>query len=222
MKDPVRHSQLRTVQYDHVDGTPELGFGLLFLLVAILFLIFAKIPGFASSGLSIWSIMLVFIGGGFLIGHLTQVLKEKLTYPRTGYLAYPRQGRPIKRSTRLLIWIGVPFATIVLLILLLLNRGSFPTQETFIIPPWVPGITGLLFGGLWVIAGWKISLPRYYLIGAATFLASLAPLFIGIEGNLGMALLFGIMSLVLFASGGIALWRYLRRNPVPHEEPNEQ
>jgi hypothetical protein len=213
MPDDLKKSQLRTVQYQHVDGTPELGFGFLCLLVAILFLLFAKIPGFASSSFSTWSILLVFIGGGFLIGQLTQVLKEKITYPRTGYLAYQRKGRPIKRSTRLLIWIGVPLSTLILLAILFLNRASFPAQETETIPSWVPAFAGFLFSGLWAIAGWKIVLPRYYLIAVVTFLSSVALFFSGLEGNLGLAILFGTMSLALILSGFVTLIIYLRQNP---------
>lgn len=223
MTDDLKKYQQRTVQYDHVDGTPELAFGGLFLLIAICSYIFAKLPDLSNSIFSTLIIMLVFVGGGFLIGRLGQIFKERVTYPRTGYVAYKRQGRPIKRSTRLMIWIGVPLLTVILLALLFLNRQRVPAQsQDFASYVW-PGLTGLLFSGIWAIAGWKIALPRYYFIAAATFLIGVGLLVSGVGVNLGMALLFGAMSLVLFTSGGVTLWKYLRQSPLPQEAtPDEQ
>ncbi len=222
MTDDLKKHQLRTVQYDHVDGTPELAFGGLFLLIAICSYIFAKLPDLSNSIFSTLIIMLAFVGGGFLIARLTQLLKERITYSRTGYVAYKRQGRPIKRSTRLMILIGVLLLTVTLLVLLFLNRLKFPTQSQDSTLYVMPGLTGLLFSGLWAIAGWKIALPRYYLIAAATFLIGAVLLVSGLGVNLGMALLFGAMSLILFTSGGVTLWKYLRQNPLPEDAPDEQ
>jgi hypothetical protein len=222
MTDDLKKHQLRTVQYDHVDGTPELAYGGLFLLIAICFYIFAKLPDLSNSIFSALIIMLVFISGGFLIGRLGQILKERVTYPRTGYVAYKRQGRPIKRSTRLMIWIGAPLLTVILLALLFLNRQRVPAQSQDSALYVMPGLTGLLFSGIWAIAGWKIAVPRYYVIAAASLLIGAGLLVSEVGVNLGMALLFGAMSLVLFASGGVTLWRYLRQNPIPQDTPDEQ
>jgi hypothetical protein len=78
-----------------------------------------------------------------------------------------------------------------------------------------------MFSGILAMIGWKIALPRYYLIAAITLLTSIVLLFSGPGGNPGLAMLCGAMSLVLFASGGITLWRYLRHNPLPAESPDE-
>ncbi|MBN2386903.1 MAG: hypothetical protein JXB85_07775 [Anaerolineales bacterium] len=218
MKDPIQHAQQRTVQYDHVDGTPELEFGALFLLVALFYLLLAKVPGLAASSISIWLVMVIFIGGGFLLDRLVKILKERITYPRTGYLAHRREGRPLTRPQRLLIWVGVPLLTVIILVLLFLNRATFPARGVETLPAWTQGFAGLLFSGLWCIAGWKLAMPRYYLIAAVTFPASVALLFSGLDGNLGLALLFGAMSLALFLTGGLTLWKYLRDHPLPKEE----
>jgi DNA-binding transcriptional ArsR family regulator len=48
---------------------------------------------------------------------------------RTGYVAYLRQGRPIKRKTRLLIWIGLPLLPVILLAVLFLTLIHEPSRS---------------------------------------------------------------------------------------------
>ena len=75
----------------------------------------------------------------------------------------------------------------------------------------------MLFSGLWVILGWKISLPRFYLFGAVSLLVGAGLFFNGVGGNIGLALLLGVMGVVLCISGGLTLRHYLRQNPAPQE-----
>jgi hypothetical protein len=85
----------------------------------------------------------------------------------------------------------------------------------------MPGLGGLLFSGLWALVGWKIALPRFYLVAAASLLVGAGLLVSGVGRNLGMASLFGAESVFLFASGGVTLWKYLHQNPAPQESPDE-
>jgi hypothetical protein len=220
MNNKIQETQNRLIRYDYVDGTPDLAFGGLFLLMTIIYAILAAFPGLSNSTFSSIIIWVVFAGGGFLIGWLPQRLKERVTYARTGYVAYRRQGRPIKPWARWTIRIGAPILVIVLLALMFLNRQKFPAQSQDV-NYLNPGLLGFLFSGIWAIAGWKVALSRYYFIAAITLLISIVFLFSGPGGNPGLAMLCGAMSLVLFASGGITLWRYLRRNPLPVESPDE-
>jgi hypothetical protein len=221
MNNKIQETQKRLFRYDYVDGTPDLAFGGLCLVMTICFFIFAKFPGLSSSTSSVIIFWVVFCGGSFLISWLSQRLKERFTYPRTGYVAYRRQGRPIKRTTQLLIRIGLPLLTVILLALLFLNRSKFPAQSQDQAIYLNPGLLGFLFSGIFAISGWKIPLPRYYLIAAAVFLISAAFLVSGSGGTLGMALLSGVMSLILFVSGGLTFRAYLRRNP-PHTEASDE
>ena len=220
MNNKIQETQKRLIRYDYVDGTPDLAFGGLFLLMTIIYAILAAFPGLSNSPFSSIIIWAVFGGGGFLIGWLPQRLKERVTYARTGYVAYRRQGRPIKPWARWTIRIGAPILVIVLLALMFLNRQKFPAQSQDV-NYLNPGLLGFMFSGILAVIGWKIALPRYYLIAAITLLTSIVLLFSGPGGNPGLAMLCGAMSLVLFASGGITLWRYLRRNPLSAESPDE-
>ena len=221
MNNKIQETQKRLFRYDYVDGSPDLAFGGLCLVMAISYFIFAVFPGLSSSTFSAIIVLVVLGGGGFLISRLSQRLKERVTYPRTGYVAYKRQGRPIKRTTQWLIRIGLPLLTVILLALLFLNRSKFPAQSQDQAIYLNPGLMGLLFSAIFAMIGWKIPLPRYYLIAAAVFLTSTVFLVSGLGGNQGMALFSGAISLILFISGGVTLWHYLRNTRLPVDASSE-
>ncbi len=217
--DLVNRSRLRAVQYQHIDGTFELTFGGVFLLTAVCYYAVSRIvmnDSFLSNNLLPFVPLVVFVGAAFLIDALVRRFRMRVTYPRTGFIAY-QKPQPLKRPTRLAIWIGIPLLTAAFLAFLFLNRSYFQTAGQDYVSFLVPSFMGLLFCGLWAIVGWKISLPRFYLIAAVSLLVG-AGLFInGVGGNIGLALLLGAMGVVLCVSGGLTLGQYLRQNPAPQE-----
>jgi hypothetical protein len=219
MSDILKKTQLRAIQYQHVDGTFELTFGGTFLLMAPCLFLVSRLAHPDSSLLS-FAPLLVFAGGAFLFDTLIQWFRRRVTYPRTGFITL-RPPRPLKRSTRLMIWIGVPLLTLIVLALLFLNRSKFPAHNQDSALSVIPVFCGLLFSGLWVIIGWKIALPRFYLTAAVTLFISMGLLINGVGTYLGMALLIGGMGVLLCASGGVTLWKYLRDAPVPQDAPDE-
>jgi hypothetical protein len=108
---------------------------------------------------------------------------------------------------------------VILLALLFLNRAKFYTADQDYVSILMPPFFGLLFSGLWMIIGWKVSVPRFYFTAAVSFLVSAALFLKGVGGTTGIALLFGAMGVVLCASGGLTLHRYLRGNPTPQGTP---
>jgi heme/copper-type cytochrome/quinol oxidase subunit 1 len=91
MTDDLKEPQLRTLQYWTVDGVGELFVGLLFLLVAIVYYLQESTTGsLLSKVFGIVSVILV-CGGAFGGRWIMQRVKERTTYPRTGYVAYKRE-----------------------------------------------------------------------------------------------------------------------------------
>ena len=223
MKDEISQRQLRTVQYQHIDGSFELTFGGSLSLMAISYLVINKVllTNPRLSDLLAWGPLVVFVLGGFLIDRLVNMLRTHTTYPRTGYIS-PRRPAELNHTTRVIIWIGVPLLSILLLIFLFLNRTRFPAQNPGDILNLMPFFFGILLSGMWVIIGWKISLPRFYVIAMVSFAASLVLFLRGVGSWPGLAWLFGITGLSLFLSGGITLWQYLRQYPAQQELPDEQ
>ena len=220
MDNKIKEIQNRLIRYDYVDGTPDLAFGGLCLVMAICYFIFAAFPSLSSSTFSVIIGWVVFSGGGLLIAWLSQKLKERVTYPRTGYVK--PQGRPLKRTTKLLIRIGVPLLTVTLLVLMFLNRQKVPAQGQDQAIVLNPGLMGLMFSAIMGIIGWKMTLPRYYVIAVAVFLISAVFLFRVPSGNYGLALISGVMGLILFISGGVTLWKYLRSTRSPQDNQPEE
>lgn len=212
-EDLVARSRRRALQYQHVDGTFELSFGGAFLLMAVSFFLISRIA--ISNDLLLFAPLVVFVGGAYLMDTLVQRFRMRVTYSRTGYIAY-QKPRPIKRSTRLVIWIGIPVLTGIVLALLFLNRPMYPIGDQDYVPI-MTLFSGLMFTGLWVIVGWKTSVPRFYLIAVVSLLVSAGLLLNGVVVQTSLMWLFGAMGLALCVSGGLTLRQYLRKNPVPQE-----
>lgn len=219
MADDLKKTQLRATQYEFVDGTFEFGFGLLFLLLAAFFFAETHAQGWLLAFVDSF-LVLVMIGGAWLANRVMKRIKEAVTWPRTGYIAYRHEPRPLKHSARLIIRVGVPLVTAILLVLLFLNRSYFQAQPNHNYDLYVfPFFSGLLFSGLYAIIAWKIALPRFYLTAVATFIIGAGLLVSGLPTYSGMALFFGAMSLTLFLSGGVTLWTYLRSTRAPEDTP---
>jgi hypothetical protein len=218
-EDLVTNSKRRALQYQHVDGTFELNFGGAMLLMAGCLFILNKFA--ISNDLLLFAPLVVFVGGIYLIDDLVQRFRLRVTYLRTGYIAY-QKPRPTKRSTRMMIWFGIPFITLTLLVLIFLNRSKVPMASQDYVLILFPSFAGLLFTGLWMVVAWKTSLPRFYLTAAVALLVSVWIFINGIADKTGMSLLFGLMGVDLCIAGSLTLRQYLHKNPVTQKASDEQ
>lgn len=219
MSDELKRAQLRAVQYQHVDGSFELTFGGAVFLMAITFYGVSWITPadtFFARNILPFAPLAVFVGAGFLLDALIKRLRMRVTIPRSGYITY-QKPQPLKRSTRLVIWIGIPVLTVILETVLFLNRTKFQTGSQESVSFLMPVFLGLLLSGLWVIVGWKIAISRFYLIAVISLLVSGGLFFNGVGSNTGMAVLLGAMGSALCVSGGVTLWRYMRNNHLPED-----
>src|SRR5215212_191695 len=102
----LNKTYLRTIQYWFEDGIVELGIGSLFLLLGIYFYLQATLEN------KVWveqlsaSFALVFILGWYLIDSFIRSAKERITFPRTGYVAY-KPDKSNKKLVRLVLAIVV-------------------------------------------------------------------------------------------------------------------
>jgi hypothetical protein len=195
----LKSTTRRTRQYWTEDGLPEIFVGVLFLILAVYFYLQAVLPaGSLLNTLLEAGFALLVIGSVFLGRRILQFLKARLTYPRTGYVAY-RQPSDRQR------WVtaGVAFAMGSIVTALLVNApASFD---------WMPAVSGLIVAVICLISGIRLGLPRYYLLAAASLGLGLllAP---GWLGDLpALAAYYALMGLVLCLSGGLTLRGYLRR-----------
>jgi hypothetical protein len=211
-KDPATRSQLRAIQYWYIDGTFEFSFGLLCLILALYFFVEISTQGTWVSALIDASLVLFILGGAWLINRLLRQLKERITYPRTGYVSYQRKSG-LKRGWRLLLGMLIGGAVSALTIILLNNDAL-----QFAV---IPLVSGCVLAFVLVIMGWRSALPRFYLLAGVSAGIGIILAFNGPGNYLGVAVYYLAVSLVLFASGAHTLFNYLRQNPAPREEQDE-
>jgi RsiW-degrading membrane proteinase PrsW (M82 family) len=96
MKDELQNYMSRPKRYNNIDGTGEIGMGLMALCYGLLAYLQDVLPNN-----SMWShgsaSMLLFLAGVLvmvgLILWVPKAIKKRITWPRTGYVAYRRGGK---------------------------------------------------------------------------------------------------------------------------------
>jgi len=209
MPDDLRKPQLRTLQYFFVDGSFEFGFGLMCLILAAFFYAESHVQGWLLAIVDS-SLVLVMIGGAWLINRLTRQLKERITWPRTGYVRYVRReaGKRGRRIALVMLSGGLAGAFATLLV----------TNPNLTIAP-LPILSGFLLGIVMVVLGWRFALGRFYLLAGLSAGIGVVLATSRLADDIALAVYYLIFSLVLFASGTWVLRAYLRQNPPVEAQP---
>jgi len=207
MNEDIDQVVQRTRQYWFSDGIVELSVGSLFLFLGIYF--------YLQSILSPGSLLLISLQIGFaflLIGaiyisrYLINKFKSRLTTPRTGYVSYKRASKNQRIAS--IVIVGL---------IAVINAALFLTTPLSM--NWVPAITGLIVGSLWLISALRVGLFRFYLQSILAYLLGAILSLTNLEIYQSLALFYGILGSVLILSGGLTLVVYLRKNPPMQEEP---
>jgi hypothetical protein len=198
MHQVIDQTMQRTKQYWYVDGLNEMSFGGICLVLAVYFFASTFLPaGSVIAEFLNMFFVLILVGSGLLANRVVNSLKARLTYPRTGFVAY----RQATRSHRLVL-AGVALLTSSLLASML---AASPRSLA-----WMPTITGLLMGAVWLLMGFRIGLVRFYLLALSSILIGSGVSIAGLENILGLAMYYSLMGLAMFLSGGLTLRSYLR------------
>lgn len=205
MNDNLKHLEQRARRYWYMDGLAELTLGGICLVLGAYFLLQALLPEeslaaqILSAGMALLIIGLVFLGR-----KIVGFFKERLTYPRTGYVSY-KQPPGQKR------WIAAGAALIAAAVIVLFTAMAPPVIA------WVPLVSGALIGAALAYFSYKVKLRRVLVLAGLSLLFGLGMGFSGLEDNLGLAIYYGLMGLALLTSGGLTLARYLSQTQPPEE-----
>jgi hypothetical protein len=208
MPDDLKKSQLRTIQYFYVDGSFEFGFGLLCLILAIFFYAETSMHGWLAAIVDS-SLVLVMIGGAWLIRHLIKLLKERVTWPRTGYVTYNRQNSA-KRGWRIALGLGVGILVAVVATVLSKTPGIHLNT--------MPMLSGFLLGVVFAFLGWRTTMLRFYLLALFSCMLGGVLAYSPAVDNFALAGYYLVFGLVLINAGAFVLRAYLRQNPLQHGE----
>ena len=201
MNDELEHVVQRTRQYWFADGLVELSVGGTFIILALYFYIQSILP---SGSLVLLAIQAAFVfllfGVIFLSRYVVNKSKSHLTIPRTGYVSYNRASKKQRIvSAGFAIFIAALNIALFLATPLSLN--------------WIPAITGLVVGIIWLISAFRVGLLRFYLQSILSLLLGVGLSLARLETYQSLAIYYAVMGLVLILSGGLTLINYLRQNP---------
>ncbi len=202
----VRQSKQRAMQYWYEDGFSEIMLGILFLLIALFFGVMARLP--ADSGWrAAFALLLpvLIVGGVYGLRWGGRRLKERYTYPRTGYVAYRRRQTKSRRALRAVAGgamgalVGILFA-------------ASPASQA-----WIPAVQGILVGGLFFYLAMRLELARFYGLALLSVLLGVASSLLIGAPNWGNAAYYGAMSASFLGSGLWTLRVYLRHTTSAQE-----
>jgi hypothetical protein len=208
MKDDLDQARKRTFQYWYVDGLNEMAFGTICLLLGIIFWAQTIIPqGSMLNTMLTISFVLLIVVGGLILGRLMEAIKRRLTYPRTGYVAYtPRQPR---RK-----WLTGAMAALLAVIIAQLVINYTDLQNVAI------AFVGIVIGATLLFVGLRVHLERFYLLAAFSAVAGAAVAWMKYDLTRASAIYYAILGIALFISGGLTLIKYLRQTSPLQEQGN--
>ena len=180
----------RVYQYQNIDGINELAFGAMWFWLGLTISLYKLFP-------EVYPPLVSLVGLGVpLIGWGISKLKERITYPRTGY-AMPRFPRYLK----FIVFVGL---------VLIINLDAF-VWNSALSSLWTQPLSfGFITACLLLWAGG--GLMRFYYLAAAAFLLGAGLTWYGVGMYLGIVLHGTLLGLLLMASGGVTLRRYLKEH----------
>lgn len=208
----IEGTMRRTWRYWYEDGLAEMATGCMLAAVGLLFVLQALLPaGTLNLILSVAGLPALLLGGSWLMRRLVKAAKERLTYPRTGYVAYRREHSPRRGIRGLAVGAAVGVVAGVLVTVLPSSCALIPTLD------------GVLIGAGCLYLGHRLDLPRFYGLAVFSALAGVLASLSGLGDVAGSAAYFGALGVGLVASGGLALSGYLRRTrPLAGAEDHGQ
>lgn len=202
MTDQVDKAERRVYRYLYDDGLIEIGVGILFIVVGLGLIAFVAIKDNTIMGVTlIAGLLALAIGGALFTKRALEVIKERVTYPRTGYVSYRSDETNRGR------WLA-PVAAMLLLILSLF----LPKELTRI-----SSMIGALMFVIICSLGYRLKLRRFYVIGSIALIAGASASLLLLDEALGAGVTFSITGLALLISGVLTFLTYLRQHPMVDE-----
>lgn len=206
MKTNLDELMRKTRTYWYEDGLAETLAGLFFITLSAWLLVDWSTANDAphkwlfSPGL----VVLVF-AWVFSARRIIDWFKQRITYPRTGFVAYrlpPRRAR-----LPLAVMAGVIGGAVAIAITVSL---MYRQDIGRVIPIVLGGGVAVLF----VYLGSDLGLPRFYVQAACSLLAGLFLAWLTADMGLAIGLYYGLLGVAVTVAGIVTLARYLRAAPV--------
>jgi uncharacterized membrane protein HdeD (DUF308 family) len=212
MPDAIFEARMRAQRYWYRDGLTEIPLGIVQLLLSGSDLIEAL-----GNRTSSWYVPVIliyavlFIGLAAFASRIMAAVRERITYPRSGYVHESGRKRRIVVGMVLALLVTV---TGVLALRYAGRAGLDPARWV----QWTPAVCGLTTGAVGVYVTVRYGLPRFLVVGVlAIILGVVVP--IEYPPRLAMAIWLAGVGCAWMCSGGVTLWNYLRTVPPSADEP---
>lgn len=208
MNDEITRAQRRATQYQYVDGSFEFKLGLTLLVAAAN----TAIPprGFAGIFGLLASLVLI-SGGGWLINRLVRLLKENVTFRRSGFVSPPGKKEPSYPPDTILYFTVLGFLAWIFLI----GWGEAVLGNNL-----MPILAGLILFIILLVMAVRSGVKRFYLLAVASLGIGVV-LAIANHGQWSLeisgVIYFCLVGFIFLFSGIVTLRNYLR-NYKPLEE----
>ena len=199
----VKSLQRKALQYWWIDGLAELAFALEMIVISLYFVLLPQIHSeswrviAASVGMPI-----VFLVTFYSAGKLVFYIKERITFPRTGYVRYPKR-KAVSRRRRVIVGAVIGLTTAVAVNL----SREFLGENA----QWIVTSTIMMMAMIYI--GYLVGVYRYFVIGVLTFLWGIVMIWMGMPDGYEYACLFGGIGLINLVFGLVVFLKYLRRYP---------
>jgi len=195
----------RPSRYWNLDGLPELMLGLLWMVWGSAWLFGPTLPHAWRN--AYWLIVPAALAALTLaMNRLTRSLKERITFPRAGYVAWKEPGR------RMSMLIGAVIVGVAaLLAIVVLNAAEQPIEQR------APAVLSVILGLAVLAVGVKQRTPRHIALGGVLLVLALAigNITAGWAAFNWMLVAAGVVCAMM---GGIRLALFLRAHPRPTEQ----
>jgi len=214
MKSEIEKIEKRPIRYWYEDGLNEMAFGVIGISLGVYFWIHTRIPPGSAWHIP-WALGMfpLLLFGSRLLQGIVKRLKEKWTYPRTGYVSYRRSEGGRRRIAIRGAVVGAAFG----LAIGFLRSSIF--QQRFGIAM-VVLITGLIGAGVLMWIEVKTGVFRYFVMSMISALAGIGLSTSGLAEMAALGLFWGILGASHGISGVFVLVRYLRRHPAGGADPS--
>ena len=205
----LKEIERRPMRYWNLDGLPELLMGLLWMLWGGAWLFGQTLPR-GSVWNAYWVVTPALLAlSAFATVWLTKKLKERITFPRAGYVEWKEPTRAQRLSAA-----GIAMATAMILAMLVVRSRAEGLEDVA-----APGL-GVLLSLAFVVASVRQRAPQFLAIAGVALALGLVlgAMKTGWEAANWLFVAVGAVSALL---GAVRLHGFLKQNPIQHLEAGE-
>jgi len=207
----IEKIEKRTVRSFYDDGLLEIALGAFFVFLGGWLFAQAAAPEGSGLGSALGALfVLVIVSAGVVVGRIVRFLKQRITYPRTGYVAFKKKEPSPKRRAAAALAGGLIGASLAVL------YGLSPSVRTLL-----PAVNGLLIAVAVLLMANKVGVLRFHILAAAAAVIGVGLAAAGARDLKGVGLFYGLFGAAVVISGLAALVVYLRRFRRPTSEGQE-